>query len=187
MKEIKIYTKTGDKGTTALWSGKRVSKNHPRLSAYGTIDELNSYLGVVQSTLSNESSTVELSVQIAKIQNTLFLLGSYIACDDKKLLDRLPALETNMVAELEDKIDLMQSSLAPLTNFILPNGHIASAHLQVARCICRRAERVFIDCKDDVHEGHTIEVYINRLSDYLFVAARWINEKYHIKETIWRV
>ncbi len=187
MADMKIYTKTGDKGTTALWSGKRVTKNHPRLHAYGSIDELNSHLGVTQSLVLSTPEITSLSASITEIQNQLFLLGSYIACDEKKLIAQLPPLDTNAAQNLEVKIDSMQTELPTLTNFILPNGHSASAQLQVARCICRRAERDFIVCKDEVFENESIEIYLNRLSDYLFVAARWVNHKMSFKETIWSI
>lgn len=184
MKDVKIYTKTGDAGTTSLWSGKRVSKNHARLHAYGTIDELNSQLGLLVCDL--ESTSLSSSAKIInQIQNTLFLLGSYISCDEQKWLDKLPALQQEWIDKMESQIDQMTDEMPPLSSFILPNGHRSACLAHIARCVCRRAEREFIACKEDVFENVYIETYLNRLSDYLFTFARWINYKHKIMDIPW--
>jgi cob(I)alamin adenosyltransferase len=182
----KIYTKTGDQGMTSLWSGKRIKKSHPRLHVYGTTDELNSHLGLIQSTIKPEPKLTSLSHMLEKVQNSLFLMGSYISCDEEKWLTKLPPLSHQLIEELEAAIDTMQKDLPPLKEFILPNGHPAASQLHIARCICRRAERDFIECKDEIFENATIEMYLNRLSDYLFVAARWVNQQKGISDVTWK-
>jgi cob(I)alamin adenosyltransferase len=186
MADAKIYTKTGDQGMTSLWSGKRIKKSHPRLHVYGTTDELNSHLGLIQSMIANDTKLKSLGQMLEKVQNSLFLMGSYISCDEEKWLAKLPPLSEKLVQELELAIDSMQSDLPPLKEFILPNGHPAASQLHIARCICRRAERDFIDCKDEIFENATIEMYLNRLSDYLFVAARWVNQQKGIADIPWK-
>ncbi len=179
---MKIYTKTGDKGETSLVGGARVSKTHMRLEAYGTIDELNSQLGVCIATLAlvaKSESGFEASQTLIGIlqdqQHRLFNIGSLLACEDPKISANLPSLEDKDVKLLETYIDKATQKLAPLRDFILPGGTLASAHLHVARTIARRAERKIVRLGEAAVLQALIVPYINRLSDYLFVAAREAN------------
>lgn len=178
---MKIYTRTGDKGTTKLLSGRSIEKSDQRLHVYGTTDELNSYLGLCLVKIPKE-----LSSQLAPIQNELFNLGSLIACDDPKFLPHLPKITQQSVDRMEHLIDQMTSELPPLRNFILPGGHEASALLHVARTICRRAERELAALKSSDPEILICGIYLNRLSDYLFVLARYSNLKNGIKDMEWQ-
>lgn len=173
---MKIYTKTGDKGTTGLFGGARVAKNDPRIEAYGTVDELNSFLGLARA--SWPSSPID--AQLALVQSDLFDIGAHLAAPGSP--DRFPGADPAHVAELENAIDAMESELAPLRNFILPGGCPAAAQLHVARSVCRRAERLVVALGDEASV-----VYLNRLSDYLFVAARYANLKHGVDDVVWRV
>lgn len=168
----KVYTKTGDDGTTGLGSGRRVAKESLRVSAYGTVDELNSHLGVAIA-----SGLVEaLQTPLAKTQNDLFHLGSDLCMplDDEKTYD-VPRIEDRHVDFLEALMDELSEKLEPLENFILPGGHPAAAHLHVARTVCRRAERDLIALsREETVSAESIK-YLNRLSDALFVMARFQN------------
>lgn len=178
---FKIYTKTGDKGTTGLFGGKRVSKDDLRIEAYGTVDELNSYLGVVHESLDH----AELKDDVVVIQNWLFAFGSFLATAPGKNpgID-LPDSEASIW--LEQKMDVMEADLPALKNFILPNGHIISAHTHVARCICRRAERriVALDTAEGVESS--ILIFFNRLSDYLFMLARYVSLIHGAADHAWQ-
>ncbi|EDO27035.1 predicted protein, partial [Nematostella vectensis] len=172
---MKIYTKTGDKGTTALFGGTRVPKHHLRIESYGTVDELNSYIGLIRDQ-KIDSNTLKALI---KIQNELFTLGAMLATPPEKETlksgkERLniPKINTASVEWLELEIDTMNSTLPPMTNFILPGGNQTVSFCHIARCVCRRAERL----ATALHENETINSdvlrYLNRLSDYLFVLAR---------------
>lgn len=177
----KIYTKTGDTGETALFGGKRLPKSHVRIEAYGTVDELNSWIGVLRD-LTDTSETKDL---LKAIQDRLFTLGSNLASDpDKDMLT--PDLTENDIQQLERAIDVMNEILPPLKNFILPGGHTTISFCHVARCVCRRAERqvVALSLHEPV-EGLIIQ-YLNRLSDYLFVLARKLAMDLNVEEVIWR-
>ncbi len=177
----KIYTKTGDTGETALFGGKRLPKSHVRIEAYGTVDELNSWIGVLRD-LTDVSETKEL---LKAIQDRLFTLGSNLASDpDKDMLT--PDLTENDIQQLERAIDVMNETLPPLKNFILPGGHTTVSFCHVARCVCRRAERqvVALSLHEPV-EGLIIQ-YLNRLSDYLFVLARKLAKDLKVEEVIWQ-
>lgn len=184
--KAKIYTKTGDKGTTRLVDGSCVEKFNPRVEAYGTVDELNSYLGVVRAVLVKTPDIGDLDELFAKIQSQLFNVGSLLACADGDLRKKLPALEEKHVHALEQKIDEWSEKLPELRNFILPAGHEASAHLHVARTLCRRSERRAAEAiaKDDSYA--LCLQYLNRLSDFLFVAARWVNLQTRIEDVLWK-
>lgn len=184
--KAKIYTKTGDKGSTRLVDGSCVEKFNPRVEAYGTVDELNSYLGLVRVGLQKNPEFKPLDPIFEKIQNQLFNLGSLLACADESVFKKLPALEEHQVQALEQKIDELSAELPELRNFILPAGHESSAHLHVARTLCRRAERrsAEVMVKDDRYA--LCLQYLNRLSDFLFVAARWINLKARIEDVLWK-
>jgi cob(I)alamin adenosyltransferase len=176
----RIYTRTGDKGDTALGSGTRVSKAHLRIQAYGTVDETNSVLGIVRLHTSTETFS-KLDTMLARIQNELFDLGADLCVpDDGKKLDYEPLrILPSQVERLEKEIDDLNHVLSPLRSFVLPGGHVAAAHLHLARTVCRRAERLMVELKS--HDGEHVSdgalSYINRLSDFLFVASRWVNAK----------
>ena len=183
--KTKIYTKTGDKGTTRLVDGSCVEKFNPRVEAYGTIDELNSYLGVVRTNFGIQIFT-ELDHTLEKIQNELFNIGSLLATEKDAVFKMLPGITDKHVEFLETIIDQMTEELPELRNFILPAGHPSSAHLHVARTLCRRAERrcAEIATLDDRY-AMTLQ-YLNRLSDFLFVAARWANLKMGYSDVVWK-
>jgi cob(I)alamin adenosyltransferase len=178
----KIYTRTGDSGTTALGTGARVPKNHLRISAYGTVDELNASLGM--ALLSVPDTPAEYSQMrsgLIRIQNDLFDLGADLCVPDTG--EELPYEPLRMTDDqavwLESEIDRMNSELQPLTSFVLPGGTPAAAALHMSRTICRRAERLIVAlaATDDEHVSEAALKYINRLSDYLFVASRYLNDK----------
>lgn len=181
---IKIYTKTGDKGTTSLIGGTKVSKSHGRIEAYGTVDELNSYLGVCRDLLSDEASRNLLS----EIQDRLFTIGSSLACDaHKESSMALPDLNEKDITLLEMEIDRMTAALPEMKHFILPGGHPAISHLHVLRCICRRAERCCVSLEhENISVAPLILPYLNRLSDYFFVLARYTGQLLGVPEIPWR-
>lgn len=181
---LKIYTKTGDKGTTALIGGTRVSKSHLRIEAYGTVDELNSYTGLCRDLLTDENSRSVLQ----EIQDRLFTIGSALACDPvKEPKMKIPDLKEEDTVLLENEIDKMNEVLPPMKSFILPGGHATVSHLHMARCICRRAERCCVRLdSEDSEPGTAILKYLNRLSDYLFVLARFTAFTLKAEEIPWR-
>ncbi len=181
---MKIYTKTGDKGTTSLIGGTKVFKNNIRIESYGTVDELNSYIGLCGDCIKDEKSKATLK----EIQDRLFTIGSSLACDpDKEPLMRLPDLKETDITFLEQEIDRMNDALPPMKNFILPGGDIAVSHLHVARCVCRRAERICVAMQsNDLFIDGIVIKYINRLSDYLFVLARYIGKLHNAAEIAWK-
>jgi cob(I)alamin adenosyltransferase len=176
----RIYTRTGDKGDTALGSGTRVSKAHLRIQAYGTVDETNAVLGIVRLHTGTEAFG-KLDTMLDRIQNELFDLGADLCVPDTgEKLDYEPLRILPKQAErLETEIDELNQELTPLRSFVLPGGHVAAAHLHLARTICRRAERLIVQLKslEGEHVGEGALTYINRLSDFLFVASRWVNAK----------
>ena len=179
--EFKIYTKTGDTGQTALFGGRRVAKSELRIDAYGTVDELNSQLGLLRDHLTNAT----LRDTIQSIQNTLFSLGSHLASDPEKELP-VPPLDAAHVRQLEQWIDGWEAELPALTNFILPGGHVAVSTCHVARCVCRRAERLTVAlAATEPVEGVVLQ-YLNRLSDCLFVLSRRIGQVVGAEEVIWK-
>ena len=180
----KIYTRTGDKGTTSLVGGKRVSKSDPRLDAYGTIDELNSFIGLMLSVMDEEK--VESRENIQWIQKKLFNIGGCLATDTAsfELPDSCKVLADD-VERMEKMIDAAQEGLPQQRSFILPGGTQAASYAHVARTVCRRAERLIIALPDDAKAPSELLQYINRLSDYLFVLARRINFFAGVNENIW--
>ncbi len=181
---MKIYTKTGDQGTTALYGGERVSKDARRVSAYGTVDEANAALGLARAHLED----AELSGDIEKLQNALFDLGADLAAPHgSRYRKNITPIDEEDVAHLERLIDSLEEELAPLQNFILPGGHPASAALQVARGVARRAERKVVELMHESEVNAHVGVYLNRLSDLLFVMARVVNARSGIAETQWHV
>jgi cob(I)alamin adenosyltransferase len=180
----KIYTRTGDKGTTSLIGGTKVPKSHLRIEAYGTIDELNSYIGLCRDLLSDEQSRKIL----LEVQDRLFTIGSSLACDPiKEPKMRIPDLKETDVTLLEHEMDNMSQFIAAMKFFILPGGHLAISHLHIARCICRRAERCCVRLELESLEVEPIIIkYLNRLSDYLFVLSRYTGHQMEVEEISWK-
>lgn len=186
-KSMKIYTKTGDSGTTGLFAGPRVSKDHPRIQAYGTIDELNALMGVVDALMSHESGEpFNPSDWIKEIQSDLFSIGAQLATPQAREHGMCLLTEAR-VDELEQWIDRVESHLPPLANFILPGGCRTSAMLHLARTVCRRAERDLVSLSHDesAENPGLLIVYLNRLSDLLFMLARWENQVAEIDDLPW--
>ena len=185
---MKIYTKTGDNGTTGLVGGTRIPKHDLRIDCYGTVDELNSYLGLIRDqTISDDSQT-----KLLKIQNQLFIIGSLLATDSEKLMDEsrrkrlgITLLKSEAIEFLETEIDTMNSVLPPMTHFILPGGHQTVSFCHIARCICRRAERNISKLNTEQPTQPEILIYLNRLSDFIFVLARKLSKELHAEEIKW--
>ncbi len=180
---FKIYTKTGDKGTTALIGGTRIPKNHIRIEAYGTIDELNSWLG----TINDQITQVDIQQVLKEIQDRLFTIGSSLACDpNKDTKMHIPDLLETDVILLENEIDRMEVGLPILKNFVLPGGNLAASNTHIARCVCRRAERICVSMQqENEFVDEMVIIYLNRLSDYLFMLSRYILHQNNGIETIW--
>jgi len=179
---MKIYTKKGDSGSTQLLGGTIVKKNHIRLECYGTIDELNAFVGNIYDDIEKKSHKKFLY----KIQNQLFNLGSCIAYDGKKSTLNLPNISENDVSLIESEIDKIDNKLPVLKNFILPSGHTIASKCHIARTVCRRAERNLIAIEQDESINHLHLIYLNRLSDYLFVLARSILMENNIPAVEWQ-
>lgn len=181
---LKIYTKTGDAGKTSLMGGTKVSKNNIRIETYGTVDELNSYIGLVSDHCNDDHSKNILK----EIQDRLFTIGSSLACDpakEQKL--KIPDLKETDVELLEKEIDKMNEELPEMKHFILPGGHVAVSTAHVARCVCRRAERWCVNMQEqNLFIDPLIIKYLNRLSDYLFVLARHIGHLLQVAEIAWK-
>lgn len=181
---MKIYTKTGDKGTTSLIGGTKVSKAHLRIEAYGTVDELNSYIGLCKDHLTDKKSNTVLQ----EVQDRLFTIGAALACDpEKETKMKIPDLKEEDITLLEKEIDKMNETLPPMKSFILPGGHITVSHIHISRCICRRAERCCVRLEAEQNEVEPIIIkYLNRLSDYLFVLARHTAHQLKSEEIPWK-
>jgi cob(I)alamin adenosyltransferase len=181
---MKIYTKTGDKGTTSLIGGTKVSKAHLRIETYGTIDELNSYIGLCNDLLSDKNSRNILQ----EVQDRLFTIGAALACDpEKETKMKIPDLKEEDILLLEHEIDKMDEILPSMKSFILPGGHPTISHLHIARCICRRAERSCVRLESENNEVEAIiPKYLNRLSDYLFMLARYAGHVLGVAEIPWK-
>jgi len=179
----KIYTKQGDAGQTSLGGGQRVPKEHLRVTAYGTVDELNSQLGVALAV----GLHPQLATVLSEVQNELFDLGSDLAfVEEDKVRYKLPQIEARHIERLEDLIDEMTAALGPLENFILPGGSLGSSQLHVARTVCRRAERDVAALMREEPVGANVLAYLNRLSDALFVMARYENFMKGVAEPLWQ-
>ena len=179
---IKIYTKTGDNGTTSLLGGTKVSKSDLRIGAYGTVDELNSYIGLCRDLVTDDAAKNVLR----EIQDRLFTIGASLACDPvKEPKMKIPGLKEENVKLLEDEIDRMNQVLPEMKNFILPGGHPTVSHLHIARCVCRRAERCCVRLDKANTEDDLIIKYLNRLSDYLFILARYAAHVLNVNEIAW--
>ena len=180
----KIYTKTGDLGKTSLIGGTKVPKSHLRIESYGTIDELNSYIGLVSDLLNDARSNKMLK----EVQDRLFTIGSSLACDpDKAPAIKIPDLRESDIVLLENEIDAMDAVLPTMKNFILPGGHPAVSTIHIARCVCRRAERNCVNMQEhELFVDPLVIKYINRLSDYLFVLSRWAAHLLNVEEIKWK-
>lgn len=186
---MKVYTKTGDKGETGLVGGTRISKADLRLETYGEVDELNSFIGAIHSSLKYEKIDLPGSELIEFIQNALFNLGSQLACESSSWETyKLPKIKNEGILKLESAMDEFDKELEPLKNFILPNGSMAASSCHIARAVCRRAERRLVQFskQSPTEVPENAIQFINRLSDFLFVYSRFINLKLGEKETIWR-
>jgi len=177
---FKIYTKTGDKGQTSLYGGRRLPKSHIRIDAYGTIDELNSHIGLIRDQLTDDS----LRDLLKNIQDRLFTIGANLASDPEKEM-KVPDILMSDVELLEKAIDEMNQTLPALKNFILPGGHTTVSYCHIARCVCRRAERIIVALQQVEPVEEIVLIYINRLSDYLFVLGRKLSMDLGAEEVAW--
>ncbi|MEX0996669.1 MAG: cob(I)yrinic acid a,c-diamide adenosyltransferase [Flavobacteriaceae bacterium] len=185
---MKIYTKTGDKGTTALFGGTRVPKHHIRIESYGTVDELNAHIGLIR----DQNIETEHKELLNHIQDRLFTVGAILATDPKKAIlksgkERLniPKINDENITLLENAIDKMNEDLPQMTHFILPGGHQTVSFCHIARCVCRRAERQTSFLNDNEPVDPMVLMYLNRLSDYLFVLARKLSHELGVNEIKW--
>jgi len=185
---MKVYTKTGDKGTTSLFGGTRVPKDHARIESYGTVDELNSYIGLIR----DQEMNPHYKDVLVEIQDRLFTIGAILATPEDKVIlkngePRLKKLgiTENDVQLLEHEIDKMDEELPQMTHFVLPGGHTTVSYCHIARCVCRRAERLTVHLSHNETVDEIVIIYLNRLSDYLFVLARKLSHDLQAQETIW--
>jgi cob(I)alamin adenosyltransferase len=179
---MKIYTKTGDKGTTALFGGKRVSKADLRINAYGTVDELNSYIGLLRDQEVNQKRKEVL----IEIQDRLFTVGSILATEPGNTKVKIPSLSEDDILNLEKEIDKMDAALPPMKFFVLPGGHPSVSFGHVARTVCRRAERLVIELDATERVDELVIKYLNRLSDHLFVLCRKMSHELNAEEIPWK-
>ena len=200
---FKIYTKTGDKGTTSLIGGTKVSKSNLRIDTYGIVDELNSFIGLLNDQVNDAGLTAAVTAYAAQptlppaaaetnllreIQDRLFTIGASLACDpEKETKLAIPDLTESDLTLLETTIDAMETELPPMKSFLLPGGHVAVSTAHVARCVCRRAERSCVRMQDEQLSVEPLVLrYLNRLSDYLFVLARFIGHRLAVPEIPWK-
>ena len=179
---LKIYTKTGDAGQTGLFGGARLSKHDLRIEAYGTVDELNAWVGVLRDGLSAGT----MQDQLTQVQSDLFTIGTMLALEPGKSFEGMPELKSSRIIDLEVAIDLMEQQLPPLKNFILPAGHPLVSQCHVVRTVCRRAERRVVALHEAEPVDEIILQFLNRLSDYLFVLARAIGQQLGVEEVVWK-
>ncbi|PKR79900.1 ATP:cob(I)alamin adenosyltransferase [Brumimicrobium salinarum] len=180
---MKVYTKKGDEGQTSLIGGKRVSKNDLRIDSYGTVDELNSWIGLVRD---HEEIPKNQFEQLIIIQDRLFTIGSLLATQPEGTKMKLPLIFEKDIVFLEEAIDEMNESLPPMKHFVLPGGKQILSHCHIARCVCRRAERLVVGLHDDSEQYKMAMKYLNRLSDYLFVLSRKVANDLNIEEIKWK-
>lgn len=178
---MKIYTKTGDKGYTSLIGGTRVPKHHLRIESYGTVDELNSYIGLIR----DQQISLKDKDVLKQIQDRLFTIGSSLAADPEKSKMVIPDLHMEDVELLEKEMDRMNEQLPELRHFILPGGSNAISYCHIARCVCRRAERLSVHLAEESRVDEKVNIYLNRLSDYLFTLARMIGHDDKVPENQW--
>jgi cob(I)alamin adenosyltransferase len=179
---MKIYTKTGDKGQTSLIGGTRVPKHHMRIEAYGTVDELNSYIGLIRDQPMDEHS----KKMLIEIQDRLFTIGSILASDPEKSKAKIPDLNEADITLLENEMDKMNETLPEMRSFVLPGGHTTVSYCHIARCVCRRAERLTIHLSENSAVLDIVIKYLNRLSDYLFVLSRKFTQDLNAEEIPWK-
>lgn len=179
---MKIYTKKGDKGTTGLIGGTRVLKSSLRIESYGTVDELNSFIGLIR----DQEIVQQFKDQLKEIQDRLFTIGSSLACDPDKSNMRIPDLLESDITILESWMDEMDKELPEMKSFVLPGGHSTVSFCHVARCVCRRAERICVDLDQHEFIAELILKYLNRLSDYLFVLSRKLSQDLGAEEIPWK-
>lgn len=177
----KIYTKTGDKGETSLIGGTRLPKQHVRIEAYGSVDELNSHVGLLRD-VAEEQALIDLLIGI---QDRLFTIGSHLANDPQKSKMKLPAINNEDVGVLEKAIDAIDGQVPPMKSFVLPGGHVFVSYCHIARCVCRRAERAVLRLAEQEPVDEIHGRYLNRLSDYLFMLSRYLSHKLNAKEIPW--
>ena len=178
---MKIYTKTGDKGFTSLIGGTRVPKHHLRIESYGTVDELNSYIGLIR----DQEITTHHKQLLKEIQDRLFTIGSSLAADPEKSKMIIPDLHDADIELLEQEMDNMNKTLPELKHFILPGGSTMISYCHIARCVCRRAERLTVHLAEESKVDDKVVIYLNRLSDYLFTLARKLANEHNISENQW--
>lgn len=179
---LKIYTKTGDKGQTSLLGGTRVPKHHIRIEAYGTVDELNSWIGLLRDSINDEHDKAIL----VDTQDRLFTVGAYLASDPGKSKVKIPHLSEEDINLLEREMDMMDELLPEMKSFILPGGHETVSRCHIARCVCRRAERRVNELAENEEVNEIVIRYLNRLSDYLFMLARKLGQDLKAKEVPWK-
>lgn len=177
---FKIYTKTGDKGETSLFGGKRLSKSHLRIDAYGTVDELNAHVGLVRDTCEQD----DVSALLKSVQDRLFDVGANLAVDSEKKL-QVPNIQEVDIQNLENAMDAMDTELPPLRNFILPGGHVTVSYCHLARTVCRRAERQVVALSLEEEVDEILVRYLNRLSDYFFILGRYMAKTLAVEEVSW--
>lgn len=179
---MKIYTKTGDKGQTSLIGGTRVPKHHIRIETYGTVDELNSHIGLIRDQPIDDHSKKIL----IEIQDRLFTIGSSLASDPEKSKMKIPDLKEEDITLLEQEMDKMNETLPEMRSFVLPGGHTTVSFCHIARCVCRRAERLTIHLSENSFVSDLVIKYLNRLSDYLFMLSRKLTHDLHAQEIPWK-
>ncbi len=179
---FKIYTKTGDKGLTSLIGGTRLPKHHIRIEAYGTVDELNSHVGLLRDVV-DEKDTHDLLIHI---QDRLFTIGSHLAADPIKNKMQLPPLIEEDIVKLENAIDTINEQVPEMKSFVLPGGHVYLSYCHIARCVCRRAERAVLRLSENEPVDEIHAKYLNRLSDYLFMLSRWLVVQLKATEIPWK-
>lgn len=179
---LKIYTKTGDKGKTSLIGGTRVSKGHLRIEAYGTIDELNSYIGLIR----DQEIKKHHFETLLEIQDRLFTIGASLASDPERSKMKIPDLNTEDIELLEKEMDNMDEHLPEMKSFVLPGGHTTVSFCHIARCVCRRAERLVVNLAEIDFVDEKVQIYLNRLSDYLFVLSRMLSKDLNAIEKPWK-
>ena len=182
MKTSKVYTKTGDSGVTSLISGKRVPKHDIRIKAYGTIDELIAWLGLIRDI----TSTTDIKTTLLEIQKQLMTIAAELSIESKKDLPKnLIPIQPIAVKHIENKIDILTAKLPPLKNFLIPGGHVLISYSHLARCVCRRAERYVTELHEEISISSSIIAYMNRLSDYFFILSRTFAFELDIEEIKW--
>jgi cob(I)alamin adenosyltransferase len=179
---FKIYTKTGDKGQTSLIGGTRVPKHHIRIETYGTVDELNSYIGLIR----DQDIDKHVIAVLIEVQDRLFTIGSSLASDPEKSKMKIPDLKEEDVTFLEQEMDKMDEHLPEMRSFVLPGGHTTVSFCHIARCVCRRAERLSIELSENSYVNELVIKYLNRLSDYLFVLSRKLTMDLNAQEIPWK-